>query len=233
MKTELIPTTLNAPISRAPRSEGIHVSAVLRSIAAETGILKLDTAANLSLIEVGGNEAWWEQLTPVDRLRISIGLAWEEWYIPQLDGVIDHPGEMFVDGIYMTHDGESLDTVLSSGARVPRDMVVAGMAVRHVLCLHEVKATYKSTKTVGELLTQWLWLAQTKAYCKALNTLVAYLHVLFLCGDYKYPITPQLKVWRITYTQAEIDENWELITDYVKHRQLMEREADEGLEGGV
>lgn len=217
MHTELIPITLSAPTSSLKRSEGIHVSAIIQAIAKETGILKADTAQSLSLIEVeGGNEAWWAQLSPTDRLRISIGRAWEEWYVQFVDGCIDHPGEMELEGIYMTHDGESLDVIRRQS----------------VLCLHEFKATYKSTKTVGDLTTQWMWLAQTKAYCKGLNTLVAYLHVLFLCGDYKYPISPQLKVWRITYTQQEIDENWSLLTDYVRHRQLMERE-DAGLEGGV
>ena len=87
---------------------------------------------------------------------------------------------------------------------------------RHIV--HEVKATYKSTRTVGDLSSQWMWLAQIKAYCKGLDTRHARLHVLFLCGDYTYPIKPVLKVWDIEFTQEEIDANWELLRDYRDER---------------
>lgn len=216
MITTSITITLHTPGGR-PRSEGVHLSKVLKGIAVESGILKPEYAEDLSLEEVSGRqEEWWNALAPAVKLRMSIGLAWEDWYVPQLQSVAYHPGEMEVDGIYMTHDGESIDFLYASPLE---------------LALHEVKATYKSIKTVGDLKTQWLWLAQTKGYCKGLKTRVAYLHVLFLCGDYKYPITPQLKCWRIEYTQAEIDENWDIITGYVNHRQLLEREReDDGVE---
>lgn len=195
----------------------MHLSKIIKAIAVESKILDPDYAGDLSLEEIGGqHEGWWSSLDPSVQLKMSIGLAWEDWYVPQLETVAYHPGEMEVEGIYMTHDGESIDVIWGDG-----------------LTLHEVKATYKSTKTVGNLDSQWMWIAQLKGYCKGLRTLVAYIHVLFLCGDYKYPITPQLKCWRVEFTQAEIDENWELMSGYVKHRQQSEREADEGLEGGV
>src|SRR3990167_10988485 len=45
--------------------------------------------------------------------RMCIGLAWEEWYIrTQLPEVIDHPGEVEVDKIFMTPDGEELTTLI-------------------------------------------------------------------------------------------------------------------------
>lgn len=227
MTTEQIPITIGYP-SGPPRSPGVHVSRVLKAIAVETKVLKEEWITDdLGLVEVGDQEAWWESLDPASQLRMSIGLAWEEWFLPQLEGVVKHPGEMCVDGIYMTHDGESLDILVSEC-----DTAVGGTD-RYTIALHEVKATYKSTKTVGDLRTQWLWLSQTKAYCKGLGTTVAYLYVLFLCGDYKYPLRPQLRCWKITYTQAEIDDNWDLITGYVRHQQLLAREEDHGLEGGV
>jgi hypothetical protein len=138
-------------------------------------------------------------------LRISIGLAWESWYIKEIlsqQGVIDHPYEMRVDGIYLTHDGESLDVILSTSH----------------LVIHEVKATYKSTNTVGQLEDQVMWLQQMKAYCRGAGTRFAKLHVLFLCGDYKMPLQPQLKCWLIQFTQEEIDENWDLMTSYRDYR---------------
>lgn len=214
MHAVLMPADLQPPFDGGGRSEGIHVSRIIRSIASRNGILDARQAEDLSLVEVGNGAtgAWWAGLTDGDRLRISIGVAWEHWYVPHLGHVTHQPGEMQLDGVYMTHDGESLDVIHTERGD------------KSVLALHEIKATYKSTKTVGNLEGQWMWLAQTKSYCKALNTRLAYLHVLFLCGDYKYPITPQLRVWRIEYTQLEIDDNWSLMMSMVRHHQEQERE---------
>lgn len=203
-----IPTELFLPPSKTPRSEGIHVSAIIRAIATETGILKPEWAEELSLVDV-------RRITdPVAVLRISIGLAWEQYYIPEIlgpaMGVIDHPGEMQVDGVYMTHDGESLDVIVTEGKDTFTPVV------------HEIKATYKSTRTVGDLSGQFMWLAQMKAYCKGLGCRHAFMHTLFLCGDYSYPIKPLLKKWLVTFTQEEIEDNWELLMRYKAERLAIE-----------
>lgn len=202
MQTELLPVSLNVPTG-SYRSCGVHVSQVIRHLAIQKRYLKLDILEGLRLVEADPEE-WWNRLEPLDQLRMSIGLAWEQWYLPQLGNVVHQPGEMQVDGIYMTHDGESLD------------MLLTDRGYQHVLCLHEVKTTSKSTKTVGDLSSQWMWLTQCKAYCKGLKTLIAYIHVLFLYGDYKYPLQPQLRVWRVTFTQQEIDATWDEITREVR-----------------
>lgn len=200
MITTEIPVNLTLPPSKTPRSEGTHVSSIIRCIATETGILKTEFQEELSLVDVR------EITDPVAVLRIRIGLAWEEHYIPTLEGVTDHPGEMEYEGVYLTHDGESLSVIITGGKE------------QWAVVIHEVKATYKSTRTVGDLKGQFMWLAQMKAYCKAKGTRFAVLHVLFLCGDYTYPISPVLKVWAIEFTQEEVDDNWELLSDYRNHR---------------
>ncbi len=197
------PSTLAPPQSPHVRTPGVHVSSLIRGLAIASGILKPDVAEELKLVEVASaSDAWWARLDEVSRLRVALGLAWEEWYIPQLPHVTDHPGEMCVDGIYMTHDGESLDVVLTDRGE------------EYVPVVHEIKATYKSRNTVGDLRTQWMWQAQTKAYCRSLGTRFCQLHVLFICGDYTQPIKPRLVIYSIEYTQAELDENWALLTDY-------------------
>lgn len=209
------PGPIYIPPPKVPRSAGVHVSSIIRCIATEAKILKPEWAEELSLVDVR---------TITDRvalLRINIGLAWEEHYIPMLDGVVDHPGEMEVQGIYMTHDGESVDVILG----LPYNGVYAGELA---LVCHEVKATYKSTRTVGDMATQWMWLAQLKAYCKGLGTRYARMHVLFLNGDYKYPLGPQLLIYDIEFTQAEIDDNWQLLFDYMHHRLAVEAEERSG-----
>lgn len=200
-----VPVELWIPESQVPRSEGTHVSSIIRCIAIEDGILTADEEEELSLVSN------IRKITdPVALLRINIGLAWEQYYIPNLlPTVVDHPGEMCCNGIYMTHDGEDVSTVLTP--RGPRAVIV----------VHEIKATYKSTRTVGDLTTKgsWMWMAQVKSYCKGLNTLHACLHVLFLCGDYMRPIRPIPKRWNIEFTPEEIESNWQLIKDYKEHRE--------------
>lgn len=206
MITTELPVTLILPPPIVPRSPGQHVSGIIRCLAVDMGILKPEWAEELSLVDAR------DITDPVAVLRINIGLAWEEHYIPMLGDVADHPEEIHYEGIYMSPDGESVSVIITRGQP------------KHVLMVHEVKATYKSTKTVGEPTTDnpWMWMAQIKSYCKALGTRFAVLHVLFLCGDYSYPIKPVLKKWQLEFTQQELDDNWALLMDYREHRLSIE-----------
>jgi len=211
MRAEEVTVALPFP-KGPPRTAGVHVSGIIKSLAADVGILDPKWIDDLSLVEVAGNgERWWNKLDEASKLRMGLGLAWEAWYVPQVPGVIHQPGEMEVDGIYMTHDGESLDTIMTERGE------------RFTIAIHEVKLTYKSVNTVGIIGApykgidpNWMWLTQTKSYCKARDTRLAYLHVLFVCGDYSYPISPVRRVFRIEYTQREIDESWEVLTRHLR-----------------
>lgn len=191
----------NVPVPEGGgRSEGVHLSRVLRNIALANHTLSMDYADDFSLIEVQrDNTAWWETLDVVNQLRIALGLAWEDWYLPRLQDVIYHPGETELDGIFMTPDGESLGYLLYCA---------------WTICVHECKVTYKSRKRVAEhgIQGQWMWIAQLKAYCKAKGTDTGFLHVLWVCGDYKFPIRPVLDVWKIVFTDAELDDHWDVVT---------------------
>lgn len=223
------PVTLMLPSSVYPRSEGIHLSGIIRCLATENGILKPEWAEELSLADVRTIE------DPVAILRICIGLAWEQWYVPQLRsiGVADHPGEACVDGIYATPDGESVDVLWREGQPSFWPFRPKSRRWGHSLILHEAKATYKSINTVGltgrptkegllPLQSQWMWVTQAKGYCYVLETLYAIIHVLFLCGDYTFPIRPQLHRFYVEFEQYELDDNWQLMLDYRDHRLAVE-----------
>lgn len=212
------PIELVLPPSAVPRSPGVHQSGIIRSIAMETGILKPEWEEDTSLIEPD-NAAWWAGLSSDSQHRIAMGLAWEEWYIrTQIPEAIDHPGEMLVDGVYMTPDANELITLILD--RRPT----------YALKLHEVKLTYKSIKTVGQnydpawkgytqepLTSQWLYMAQSKGYCKGAGTNLLDLHVLFVCGDYSYPIRPRAIRYSIEFDEIEIETNWSLMTEWRNH----------------
>lgn len=188
-------------------------------IAQETGHLKPEWCENLdelSIIEVTPNMKF---LDPDIALRVAIGLAWENWYIEtQLvpDGIMDHPGEYYCDGIYMSPDAEELSTILVDNRNIYMPKV------------HEVKATGKSTNTVGETAEEleascFMWLSQIKAYCKGANTNLADLHVLFRYGDYSRPfMLPQKKRFRMEFTEEEIEDNWSMIVNYRNQRLIIE-----------
>ena len=193
------------PESKTPRSPGVHMSGIIRCIATDTGILKPEWAEEISLTDV-------RSITdPTAILRINIGLAWEQHYIGTLMepyGIADHPSEVEIDSIYGSPDAESVSVIITLGRKT----------IKHVC--HEIKATYKSTKTVGDLTNQWMWLTQIKAYCKALGTRFAVLHILFLCGDYSYPIKPMREVYEIEFTQQEVDDCWDLLRDYRDQKRI-------------
>ena len=130
------------------RSSGVHVSQIIRLIAVKMGFLKdgddeeIDMASGL----------------PVDALlRISLGMAWEEWLAPRLailyresgqGDFLYHPGEFSQDGIAGSPDAL---TFLPDGR------------VR----LHEFKATWKSTKRILNFDHEWYWLSQVKEIGRA------------------------------------------------------------------
>lgn len=192
---------IKLPPPLVPRGAGTHASGIIRNIAMEMGILKMATAEEVNLNDIR------EITDPIAILRMSIGLAWEEHYIKNVlhaHGVVKHPGEITLDGVHMNPDGESVE--VWNGSK------------RQVLVIHEVKATYKSTNTVGDASREWMWLTQLKCYCKGAKTRYGKLHALFLCGDYKFPIRPVLKVWGIEFTQKELNDNWALMTAYRDQR---------------
>lgn len=199
------------PPPPAPRSAGIHVSNIIRCIAAENGYLKPEWVEELSLVDV-------RTITDTTAiLRISLGLAWEDWYIPRILGkynVVDHPGEMKYDDVYMTHDGEDLSVTVTEvnfavgqdGSYIPQYIVIPRV--------HEVKCTYKSTRTTARLEEQFMWMSQIKGYCIGRGTRFAVLHIMHVCGNYKYPISPMHKVYEIEFTQDELDSNWRMLREY-------------------
>lgn len=204
------------------RSPGIHVSGLLRAMAVDYGILDRkwvpDDFDLQDISEGEGDEAeWWAGLDEDSQVRMAIGMAWEGWYLPRIPSISHQPGELSLNGIYLTVDGESRDLLLSERDRQ------AG----HVVAVHEVKTTSKSINTTGNLAIpnpkNWLWLTQTKAYAKAMQTRLLYLHILYLYGDYSYPMRPKLHLWRIEFTQQELDEAWQLILDSLRRYRLQGR----------
>lgn len=150
---------------------------------------------------------------PMDMARVQVGLLFESMLEEALHrrfGVL-RPGEVVSDeGIYMSPDGVNPTLV----------------------AMEEYKATYMSSaKGIldenGELSDKFVhWGIQIKGYLHWLGVNDCLLRVLFLAGDYSFPIGPQFKSWKLSYTDEEIDENWTMLVNVAVEEGLLTYDTD-------
>jgi hypothetical protein len=184
------------PYPTHKRSNGIHVSDILRKVAIKTQVLKV------SEIE--------EEFAP---LRVFLGLAWEQQCVRLYKDIAWQPGELHRDGIAGSPDGESQyyhnDTYEEDGSDdVPETLI------------EEFKYTAKSCRipgsgpdTVRDITQDWLWRNQVLAYMAmhpVKPTLVRW-HICFCNGNYTYPMTEKYIRYLVRATQQEIDNCWAMI----------------------
>ena len=171
---------INAGRTSQPRTSGVHLSGIIQHIARLTGRLQKDDEEELNGFSLP------------TRLRMALGLAWEDWFSYHLPHVEYHFGEICHDDILMTPDGLDINSDI----------------------LYEFKLTWKSSKkTLSTYDRQWMWIAQNQGYLKPLGWRKVCQCVYFVNGDYTYT-GPELYLMDIEYTQAEIDSNWKLMLQY-------------------
>lgn len=182
MKISPYPFSIRLPESKG-RSEGMHLSTVVRDIGLQMGYIPQQYVN-----------------TEIDPVRVSLGLAFEDWVFPtQHPEVAYHPGEMNSDRIACSADGVSW---------FGQDMRV-----------HECKLTWKSMKKEKTLENEWLWLSQTMGYCYVWGTQFARYHIYWVNGDYSRDSPtggPQYKLYDLEFTQRELEDNWTMIKNRAK-----------------
>lgn len=152
---------------------------------------------------------------PMDLNKVEIGLLFERMLERALAEkfATERPGEIITDeGIYLSPDGVNPE-------------LLAG---------EEYKATFMSSRdgifeevTVGDDTFQiprekfLHWFIQMKAYAKWLSTRVFLLRVLFICGDYTRPFTPQFRSFRVEFSDEEIEDNWTMLIQIAREEGLL------------
>lgn len=112
---------------------------------------------------------------------------------------IVRPGEFMVDGIIGSPDNWDIRT---------------GRVV-------ETKATWLSSRKLDSLEKHfWVWLVQMQGYCRLLDTTEAELYVFFVNGNYAPPM-PIGRALTLSWTRAEIDENWEMLKRHARKRKWL------------
>lgn len=181
------------PKPAVPRSEGCHVSQIIRSI--ENEVLK------------PGQRKPLEELTSDEKRRMGAyttgGWAWEEvireavvkMYLAN-DSRFIPVGELEEDGIYGTPDWFDAED----------------------WCVEEFKATWRSSRRLSNFDEEfWSWLAQIKAYCHMIGTLSAKLRVFFVNGDYRSS-GPQVRMFHLEFDEEEVESNWQMILNYAREK---------------
>ena len=215
----------------SPRTPGQHVSEVIRDIALKMGVLKQDDKEELDWTLARyrlacGDPAGVSTLFPTAISRVALGLAWEQWVGEQWEQINFHSiGELEKDGLIGTPDGLEFWLPFPPGE------------ARGHGAIHEIKLTWKSSRSDREkpqerLAQEFLWLAQTKAYCEMASqpgfpVLQAMLHVYWVNGNYRGS-GPEPRSYELRFTEEELRKNWYLIRESARViREQEERERQE------
>lgn len=179
------------PKSASIRSSGHHLMQVVRYALQTSGLLKTYTADAD------------EELMP---LRMAMGMAWEDWCVGLWPDLVWQPGEVELDGVFMTPDGITeidnavIDPALKKFAFSPYP----------TMCVEEFKLTWKSSRRGESITDEKLWMWQLAGLCKGMNVNYARLHVNYVMGDYKGS-GPQYFTYLLHFPQDELDKFWKNI----------------------
>ena len=135
-----------------------------------------------------------DEIDDATRMQFEKGFLWEVALSRAFgEKAARRPGELELDGIICSPDGIGVD-------RAGNPLV------------EEYKCTAKSEHTSPA--DMWTWVMQAKGYCKVARATTCVFRVLHLA------FVPVYKPWELTFTQKEIDENWETV---VIHAGVMRR----------
>ena len=134
------------------------------------------------MMEKGLQETSKKEISPETRMQFEKGWLWEVALSRAFGEKAAHRvGEVELDGIVGSPDG----VVYKNNKPI---------------CVEEYKCTaYSPDRPITE---HWRWMMQAKAYCKMVGTTKCVFRVLHLS------FVPVYKVWELTFTQGELDENW-------------------------
>jgi len=157
-----------------------------------TAGIHLSQITNYITTEIMGKTIRKDQDIETFYRRAQLGFAWEEMLSLAWAGALGlRPGEVQKDGIIGSPDGISFS--------------------QDRLIVDEYKATWKSMR--HPVTDNIRWMMQVKSYCKMVGTNYCRMRILYINGDYKPPI-PQYRSYLLAFTDAELDENWEMILNH-------------------
>ncbi len=178
------------PAGASKRSAGVHLSGIIQHC--------------LGLGKGNGSED--EEEFP---LCMALGMAWEDWAVGLWEDLDWQPGEKKMDNVFASPDGKGLVEHTFTCSNIMDEKF--DQDITELLeCVEEFKATWQSRRTHGKditLETKWMW--QLAGYCHMMKLRYARLHVLWVCGEYKFgPPKPEYYTYLLQFEERELKEFW-------------------------
>lgn len=175
-------------------------SGLVRSSYSDTGLLHMTNVIH-SIERHIGREYKGEGFQDFG-MTGEMGFMWEDALtLVMADRMreVQRPEEVVRDGIVCSPDGVGPD---------PLHLV-------H-LVLEEYKLTWKSNRNLPTEV--WYWMTQCKGYCYVLGLDTAIMRIGYIMGNYKGS-GPLYREARITFTEQELRDNWNMITSHAAEMQ--------------
>lgn len=187
---------MSARFNHPPRTDGLHVSQIYGDL--DKLINKQRYASGMAeddLSMFGQIGFLWERVLEVALADVTIGGDPARYF---------RPGELLHEGLLLTPDYADLD-FFGNGSLV--------------MGLEEWKVCWKSVNAWADFEKNfWRWKVQMMAYCYALGILHARMRVLFIAGDWKGNIVPQVKMREFTFTERELTDNWQMLVRHAERK---------------
>jgi len=176
------------------RSEGVHVSGILKHIALKMNMFKE------------------EDRQDEFPLRMLLGMGFEEQAARLYENVWWQPGEYALfegeegGAVYGWPDGLEAIEEEEREERLPStDWIV-----------HEFKYTGKSMRGREDIRGEWLWMQQVMAYvnmlrARGLKSNKGMFHICWKYGDYKYPLTERYVRYLVEFEEKELEGNLKML----------------------
>lgn len=175
------------PRINAPRTKGVHVSAINQRL----GI------ASKKLTDSDSDSFPFERMTETHYpLMMALGVGWEEFRASfyRDDELIWQPGELSRDQICGTPDGLIVDGPV---------MALAGTSITW-----ECKRTTKKITTIAD---HWMYQKQGMSYAAMGAPRFVLYEILYVCGNYNRPYQPAAVSSLVEFNEAECEKWWSIV----------------------
>jgi hypothetical protein len=177
--SDLARMTPRQKISDGTRSDGVHLSGVIKYVMVTCGLLTPD-----------------DDTVEIMPLRMAVGVAWEAFVVQLWPDFLWQPGEVSRDGIIGSPDG--INSNLIPGEIVLEEVKATWMSRMEPGTKSSVPRSIFNIKR---------WILQVAGYCHMAKLTHARLHVLWVNGDYRQS-GPQYYTYLIQFTEAELVRMW-------------------------
>lgn len=176
--------TFRGQAPSVPRSKGVHVGAVNRSLGIAAG--KLSDPEDVDFP--------FERFTDTEYpLLPALGVSWEEFRASHYGHgeLIWQPEELTRDGLFGTPDGLLVEAE-------------TGDFTRFWECKY-------STKKLQSITSLWMYLKQGLCYCAMAGLCRVQYDICFALGDYTRPFKPVGQISVVEFTKQEIETWWGIV----------------------